>query len=85
MKDKIQRRLAHACRRHSHEKNAPVVAVAASAFVVVTSVTVAKGSSKSRLSSGPLDHNPRARLRLNEGIIPSDASPAYVFANYNYD
>ena len=42
MEDKIHRRLAHACHHHSHEENAPVVAVAAWAFVVVTSVTVAR-------------------------------------------
>jgi len=42
MKDKIQRRLAHARRHHSHEGNAHVVAVAALSFVVVTSVSVAR-------------------------------------------
>ena len=42
MKDKIQRRLAHVRHHHSHEENAPVVAVAAWAFVIVTSVTVAR-------------------------------------------
>ena len=42
MKDKNQRRLAHARRHNSHEENAPVVAVAAWAFVVVISVTVAR-------------------------------------------
>ena len=42
MKDKIQRRSVHARRHHSHEENALVIAVVAWAFVVVTSVTVAR-------------------------------------------
>ena len=54
MKDKIQRRLAHPRRHHSHEGDASV-AVAAWAFVVITSVTGTRPS-KSWLSSGPLDH-----------------------------
>ena len=41
-KDKIQHRLAHARRHHSHEGSAPPVVVAAWAFMVVTSVTVAR-------------------------------------------
>ena len=53
MKDKIQRRFAHARRHHNHEENVPV-AVVAWAFAVVTSLW--QGPSKSRLSSGPLDH-----------------------------
>ena len=46
MKDKVQRRLAHARRHHSHEENAPVKAAAAWSFVVVTAVTVGKAPQK---------------------------------------
>ena len=73
----------HAATTASHEGNAPVVAVAAWSFVVVTSVTVVRPLKKPAEFRASWLSRERDCVWMGASYLPTQVP--HVFANYNYD